>query len=239
MGMKQIWMLGLALCLMACSTGKKEVPADWPRKAREAMGFPASMNSLEVYAMADCSGPNSSFQTLLISNRSNTRFEQLGANYHNLSVHRPDSAWRFDFNANTLEGMDNAYRAFLFSHELHMVAIWPEARFGLPQALEQSEYGGKAAVRLEFIDAMDSPFFIYYDAQTHLPLGFTVNNHIGLGEGDVSIYFKSWQNQDGKQLFQVATFVQGDDEFRYDFTELDFNREVMGDFFAVRPLISR
>lgn len=198
---------------------------------REVLGVPDFETALNIYALADCTGPASTFETLVISSPSNTRFEQKAEGRHILGIHRQDSAWVYDIIADTSVAVDSATITFLIGHELHAIAFYPESRFGVLVSEKDTIYYSEEARMLTFMDIKEGLVNVFYKAETWLPLGFNVQNHLGRGDSQVDVLFDNWQKIDGVHLFTEARFLQGDEVYHYQFIEIRFG-EVPKDTFA-------
>lgn len=191
-------------------------------KMRKALGIPTFELVSNIYALAECSGPASTFETLVISSPANTRFEQKAEGHHILGVHRQDSAWIYDIIGDTSVAVDSATLTFLIDHELHAIAFYPESRFGSPVSEKDTVYYSEEAIMLTFKDIKEGPVNIFYRTKTWLPLGFSVQNHLGGGASQVDVLFANWQKTDGIRVFTEARFLQGADVYHYLFTKIRF-----------------
>lgn len=191
---------------------------------RQSLGLPTLETGIDIYALADCSGPNSVFKTLVISSPTETRFEQKAEARHILGIHRPDSVWIYDFVGDTLVAVDSATITFLIDHELHMIAFYPENRFGVSVSEKDTVYYSEEARMLTFIDIKGGPIKVFYKAESWLPLGFSIQNHMGRGAEQVDVLFENWKEVEGIQVFTEARFLQGDDVYHYQFTEIGFDK---------------
>ncbi|GAB5523729.1 MAG: hypothetical protein Roseis2KO_16010 [Roseivirga sp.] len=205
---------------------------------RQRLGLPELSAAPAIYAMANCTGPSSRFTTLVISDAHNTRFEQKSGPSHVLGVHRPDSAWWHDFTANASVAIDSATITFLIDHELHAIAFYPENRFGEWVDEKDTVYYQDKAKMLTFSDIKGGKVKMFYQAESWRPLGFSVENHLQKGAAPIDVLLDNWQKRGGVRVFTEARFLQGEDVYHYQFTEITFGKLPEGAFTKNEPLIS-
>ncbi len=241
------WMKGLKsgclllLILFIWSCGVKQASEEENEvllKMRQSLGLPDLLAAPAIYAMADCIGPSSEFTTLVISSTANTRFEQKSGPSHVLGIHRPDSAWWYDFVADTSVAIDSATITFLIDHELHAIAFYPENRFGKLIDQKDTVYYQSEAKVLTFSDIKEGKVKVFYQSGTWLPLGFSVENHLEKGAAPIDVLFDNWQERGDVRVFTEARFLQGEDVYHYRFTEITFGKLPEGAFTKNEPLIS-
>lgn len=207
-------------------------------KVRKDLGLPMLSEGFNIYAMADCTGPASVFQTLVVSSTTNTRFEQKSGPRHILGIHRPDTAWLYDLVQDTIIEADSATIAFLINHELHATAFYPESRYGLPMSQKDTVYYSEKASMLTFTDIKGGEVRAFYKIETGLPLGFRIENHLGRGERYVDVLFENWQDLNDIRVFTAASFLQGQDVYRYQFTIISMDSLPEKVFIQNKALIS-
>lgn len=204
---------------------------------RSGLGLTASADTFNVYALADCEGPDSQFTTLIISDQKHSRFEQVSGSRHSIGVHsEAKSAW-YDVSTHEESLADSASITFLIDHELHMLAFYPESRFGLPLSAKDTVFHDQNAVRLLFKDLLGASVSLFYSKNEYLPLGVTVRNHISAQPPWIHVLFENWGEVDGIKTFFEARFLQDTDVYQYRYRDIHFNnvgKDVFGDF---RPLI--
>jgi len=225
--------------LFSCQpSGSVQEDRDFLAQMRSELGWKPLSEGFDIYAMADCTGPASVFQTLVLSSLENTRFEQKSGPRHSLGVYRPDSAWLYDFVRDTAVEADSATIAFLINHELHATAFYPESRYGQWIAEKDTTYYDDEADMLTFKDIKGGLVRVFYHATTALPLGFRIENHLGRGASFVDVLFDDWQQLQGVRVFTAARFLQGQDVYEYRFTKISFDKLSDQVFMENKPLIS-
>lgn len=237
-GLKPECILLIVLFIWSCGVkGTSKGEGQGLVKMRQSLGLPELSAAPAIYAMADCEGPSSTFKTLVISNAANTRFEQQSGPRHILGVHRPDSAWLHDFVADTTVAVDAATIAFLINHELHAIAFYPETRYGQWVSEKDTVYYNQEARMLTFTDIKGAAVKTFYQAESWFPLGFSIENHLGRGAKQVDVLFDNWDETEGVRVFTEARFLQGEDVYRYKFTEIAFDKLPEAAFTKNEPLI--
>ncbi|MCE7993279.1 MAG: hypothetical protein HEP71_14935 [Roseivirga sp.] len=231
-------LLLVAISTLNCQgSGSSSNKVDRLLQMRQKHGWPTASSGLNIYAMADCSGPSSVFQTLVISGSTETRFEQKSGSRHILGVNRPDSAWMHDFAGDTTVAVDDATICFLINHELHAIAFYPEKRYGQWAEEKDTIYYSEGAKMLTFLDIKGGRVKIFYEEESWRPLGFSIENHLGRGAKQVDVLFENWQEWEGRQVFTEARFLQGEDVYRYKFTEISFGELSDDAFNESKPII--
>jgi hypothetical protein len=193
------------------------------RRAMGGDGLVAAATTID--ALAACDGPSGPFETRVYSSRDGKmRFEQTPSSGQTFVAGIDgQGGWSYDADLDQFVRADSATLTFLRGHELHMIALAPETRFGEPEAQGLERLGRRHAVALRFRDLIGTPVHIYYALEDSLPLGFRVANHTGSGAPAVLVMFEDWRSVDGLRLFTRARFEHGMDTYRYEFTSIRLN----------------
>jgi hypothetical protein len=189
---------------------------------RSRLGLVDAEEDFYVYALANCQGPDSRFETLVISGPAGMRFEQKSESSHVLGVHQAGAAWWHNFNTDTTTAVSDAVLTFLMGHDLHMIACFPENRFGEMLSEKDTTYYNDKALMLSFRDVKDGLVRVYYHAESLLPLGFTIQNHLNDHAEYIDVLFSDWEQIEGVKTFTRASFIQGEDVYDYAFTHVSF-----------------
>lgn len=190
-------------------------------KTKEVIG--TLSDSSTISAMADCQGPERPFKTLMFSNKSGARMEQVYGTGHVLLKHGNNSSWTYDIMTQNLNDRpDELTKLFVQGHELHWLSLRPEDRFNDPTFIGFEEFKGETSFKIKFIDALNRPVFFYYSFENYMPLGF--ETFTDKENETVRVHFIDWALQDGFKVFKKAIFEQGDKIFSYDFTEIKIDR---------------
>lgn len=186
-------------------------------------------DSSTVSALANCQGPERAFTTLLFSGASDARMEQRYGSRHVILKYGETASWTYNGETQKLnEAPDDATKLFVQGHELHWLSLRPEDRFSNPRFVGFKDFEGQTAFTLEFTDMLDRSMLFYYDFEGYMPLGFdTPEDTPG---GRVRVQFKAWEEQNGIQLVDKATFQQGEEHFSYDFASVRIGSVSQADF---------
>lgn len=201
-------------------------------KSRNQLLKNATLDSLKaVFALANCNGPDGDFQTLLMCDTRNTRFEQKLENRHVLMGINEAQTWGENLSSNkTYEQLDTFSQFFVHGHELHWLSWWPETRFNDATYKGFKEFAGKTAFDIELKDVWERPVHFYYDFENYQPLGFTITNETPAGTEIISTYFNNWEMVNDLLTFTEAEIHQGDAIYKYDFIEIKWNSLSPSDF---------
>ena len=172
-----------------------------------------------LYALANCSGPRGAFSTLIVSNSTDGRMEQRSEGRHTIFKHGKDSS----FGKNLISGnfypdIDDAMKMFAQGHELHWLAYRPLDRFKNPTFKQFTQFANQPAFEIGYSDLLERPVKFYYAFGSYVPLGFTM--HTDEQGNTVDVYLEDWTEFDGRMAFMSARFIQGDDVFRYQYSDL-------------------
>ncbi len=196
-------------------------------KARTVTG--TLPDSTTIRALADCQGPERPFTTLVFSSKSDARMEQRYGEGHVVLKYGENTSWTYNRITQKLnESPDDATKLFVQGHELHWLSLRPEDRFSQPKFVGFEEFEGHTAFVLEFTDMLNRRMLFYYDFESYMPLGFDTPEETPGGR--VRVRFMAWEEQNGIQLVDTATFQQGEEHFSYDFTSVQIGNLSQTDF---------
>ena len=189
-----------------------------------------------IYADAQCTAPETSFRTLILSDKTGGRMEQIYGDHHIIMKHGSDTTWTYDLNSKkSLEGTNRSTKIFVQGHELHWLGFWPEDRYNTPILKDITKFLDQTAFHIEFRDAYNRPVNFYYAFNSYRPLGFDMQTN---AQGDiVTVRFEKWEKIDKVFVFKNATFEHGRETFRYNFTDIRFNYISPQDFESKIALI--
>ncbi|HMB62477.1 MAG TPA: hypothetical protein VKN36_05345 [Eudoraea sp.] len=194
---------------------------------RENLGSPTDNTS--IYAYAQCKAPERSFQTLVLSSKTDGRLEQIYDKRHFILKHGIGSSWTYDLNTKSLkEDMDISVKESIYGHELHWLSFWPEHRYLDPVLLSITEFMNQTAFNIEFKDGMSRSINFYYSFDTYIPLGY--ESQLDDKGGKVSVHFEDWEKIEGISFFKRAILHHGDEIFEYDFVDIKMNQLDSQDF---------
>jgi hypothetical protein len=215
--------LVLAMTVTACggsdnmesSTDKAETARKILGSARDQLGAVESFATIR--AEANVVGPNSEFVTIVWSGRDGrARMEQSGG--FAVGVH-PGGNWRIDSATGRVEPLDDPMLAFLRGHELHAAVLVPESRYHSPEFSGDVEFGDQLALAVSLKDNLGDTMFAYFSAVDTVPLGFRLTQP----DPDVDVTLGGWKRQQNLLVFTRAIITQGDEEYRYEYVDIQLN----------------
>jgi hypothetical protein len=113
-------------------------------------------------------------------------------------------------------------RTMIQGHEIHMVVIAPETRFGRPRQARDTVFEGRAAIALDFHDTLGAPVVEFFARSDSLPLGFAFVNHHDSRPPPV-LTIDAWRTVDRIQVPARATYHQGRETYAFRFTRIALN----------------
>ncbi len=177
--------------------------------ARRALGDEAAVTAVRtIETVAACKGPRGTYETHVISARDGRAvFEQ----------RFPDGRVERQLVTNTTPADVNE-RTMIQGHEIHMLVVAPETRFGAPLAVDDSVFEGQPAVVVTFHDALGAPVLAFFARADSLPLGFVFLNHRTDGAPRITLTIDAWHTVDGLRLPARAVYHQAGDLYDFRFT---------------------
>jgi hypothetical protein len=174
-----------------------------------------------LMAAARVEGPSSSYEVVTRSTRDGRVRLEFSSGFQ--AGIDGDLDWGFDDASRASQPLDAATRTFVRGHELHMSVLSPEPRYGEPRFTGVGSFEGDPALRLTFQDELGAPFDLFLSPVDTLPLGMKMVNHTGRGAREVTVIFSSWEPVGDVRLFRGATFLHGDDVYRFAYNSLEVN----------------
>lgn len=192
-------------------------------RVRAELGITGERQLHSVYAMAECTGPERAFQTLVMSRDSAGRLEQIYGDGHSVLYHGPATSWSYDVNSQSLnEPLDPEITTSIVAHEMHWLSLLPETRYSDPVYQGIEDFNGQRAFAIEMKNALDRQVRFYYSFETYRPLGFRYQTTDDPGQY-LEVVYGNWSAIDGVELFRSATLRHGDEVFTYHFTDIRVN----------------
>ncbi|MGD2071156.1 MAG: hypothetical protein PVI57_20985 [Gemmatimonadota bacterium] len=190
------------------------------RRAREALGGEEAVARVATLRFtAACRGPNGPFRTSVASAvDGRVRFLQTfeGRQPFEAGVGL-EGAWISG--DGDVSQLDSTSESVVRAHEMHLLALTPEARFTNPVARPDTVVEGRVSHVVELTDALGGAVRFYYDARTGRPTAFSPVNHTGRGPSGIFAAFGDWRGVGEVQLPFRIVITQGEDVYRYGVTE--------------------
>lgn len=201
---------------------------------RERLGNLNDKNSL--YAYAECTAPEAQFKTLILSNKTNGKMEQIYGNHHVSMAYSSDSIWGYDLNLNEeMSPIDQSTKTLIQGHELHWLSFYPEHKHSNPTYRGITEFQDEMAFEIEFSDLTNKSVTFFYSFESYLPLGF--NMSLEKDRDSVAVHYEQWEILEGVKVFKKAILQHGDEVFEYKFLDMKFNGLDPEDFESRRALL--
>jgi hypothetical protein len=226
----------IALTLAGCARADRtqvqdptHLAAEIQRGAQNAVGGAAAVrNWNSIRAEAQVEGPESEFVTTVWSARDGrARMQQSDGPV--LASH-PDGDWQLEPATGSVKPLGAELLAFLRGHELHAAVLAPASRY-LGAAFDgEVTFADQRALAVSMADSLGNSVVAYFAATDSLPLGFRMMEP----DPDVVVMLSEWQSFGELRLFTRALFTQGQEEFRYTYTDIRCN-DVPDSVFALTP----
>ena len=194
--------------------------------ARARMGGTAAIAAVRsLRTIADCEGPKRNYRTTVWSDRSGAvKFEQDfpdgTTNRIAYEGRRPADDIR---RPRTLSQTELANWAEVEGHEVHMIVLAPDTRFGGPDGVRDTVFRGRRAIGVVFHDTLGTPVVEYFAPRDSLPLGFTFSDREVPTPGTVALVLSQWGRVDGILLPRYAVYWQGEQAYRFRYTSIRLN----------------
>ncbi|HXN75227.1 MAG TPA: hypothetical protein VN876_01255, partial [Gemmatimonadaceae bacterium] len=175
--------------------------------------------------VAECEGPRGRYRTTVRSARDGrVMFAQdFPARPSYRAMFGPEGDWEYDLDRAKYMPASPFARAVAQGHEVHMLALAPETRFGAPIGVRATTFRGTPAFAVSFRDILGGMVTAYYSRRDYLPLGFMFPDHKDPGSPGISLVLNGWQRRGAIRLVSRAVFWQGRDAYRFRFTRIRLN----------------
>jgi hypothetical protein len=187
-------------------------------RARAALGGEEAVARVATLRLvADCEGPRGPFRTTVASARDGrvALLQEFPSRPRFAAGIGLGGGWQRSGDDPPVDSLDAVLGTVVTGHEVHLLALAPEARFTAPVGRPSERLDGRDARVVRFVDALGAPVDFLYDAGTGRPLGFRLVNHTGRGAADILTRFEDWRRVGDVLLPFVIAITQGDDVYRY------------------------
>lgn len=190
------------------------------RRARQVVGGEEAVARVATLRLtASCRGPSGPFRTSVASAvdgrvRFRQTFEGRPPFEAGIGLER---AW-ISRDGDVSE-LDPTWESVVRAHEMHLLALVPEARFTNPVARPDTVVEGRVSHVVELTDALGGAVRFYYDAETGRPAAFSPVDHTGRGPRQLFAVFGDWRRVGAVLLPFRIVITQGEDVYRYEVVE--------------------
>jgi len=192
------------------------------RRARAALGGEEAVARIATLRfVAECEGPRGPFRTTVVSARDGrVAFEQrFPARPRFAAGIALGGAWHRSGDGPIVDSLGAVLGTVVSGHELHLLALAPEARYVAPAARPSERFDGHEAHVVRFRDALGAPVDFLFDPHTGRPLAFRLRNHTGRGAAAVLTRFDDWRQAGDVLLPFAIQITHGEDLYRYRIVE--------------------
>lgn len=178
-----------------------------------------------IRGIADCIGPNGKYTTEIYSatgQRLIFRQVRAGSVY---TGHTNGSAfWTKDEKTGdfSLAGTSEAFA--WRSHDYQMLVMDPAARFRDPVFEAEETFAGKAANKLRATDELGKPAYLFFDKNSKLMLGFTIQNPFSTKPETIRTVFNEWKQAGSLKLPSKVTATDKQGNFVLNFNDITVNK---------------
>jgi hypothetical protein len=235
----------LAIFMCFCNVDLQHVaraslptPTEILHQAEIAMGGEEALAKVtSISAIASCHGPNSDYETRLVSDRlGSMSFQQFFPDHKNIEGIHDGRGWSQNADG-TYEWVDATEVSVLHGHDFPMMVIDLAKRFHDFKTIGRVEYEGESAFRVAMTDELGHPATIYFSLDTRLPLALVTTNARAMTPPTITDRFDAWATVNGVKLVSHVTIRYDSDEFVFDFKTLSVNTANKDTFKIPEPLI--
>jgi len=196
----------------------------------------AKVRSLQ--ALADCIGPNGKYTTEIYSAKgSRLIFRQVLASGNVYTGQTSGQTfWTKDEKNGDFSLADNRAAFAWRSHDFQFLAMDIAERFRDPAFAGEENFGGKAAIKLRGTDELGKPAEVFFDQETKLMLGFTIQNPFNAQPETIRTVFNEWKQIGSLKLPSKVTATDKQGDFVLNFREIVLNK-TDEKIFAVPPKV--
>lgn len=177
-----------------------------------------------IQAFADCIGPNGVYTTE-ISSAKNGRliFKQIRGTNVYIGQANAQMFWTKDEKNNDFSLADNRAAFVWRSHDFQFLAMEISERFKNIVFAGEENFVGKIALKLNATDEIGNPTSLFFDKETRLLLGFTIQNPFDKNE-TIRTTFNEWRQIGKLKLPSKVTATDKKGDFILNFKEIVLNK---------------
>jgi hypothetical protein len=184
------------------------------------IGPPALVSGVAALrSVATVRGPVREYQTVVISARDGRMFFAQAADI--VAGVSDSSKWLWNSETNEPIALDAATESVLRGHELHILVLAPGSRWQYAERVRDTIFRGRAAIAVDYTDALGAPVTAFYARRDTLPLGFMIANHSGRGEPAIEVELADWRRFGDLHFFGRALFRQGKQMITHRYSRVD------------------
>lgn len=217
----------LAVLLMCGSLFAQSNPSEIIENSLQAIGGKKEIAKIHsIQAIADCVGPNGNYTTEIYSaKKSRLIFKQIRANGDvYLGQTNGQIFWTKDEKSGDFSLADTKEAFVWRSHDFQFLALEIAERFKNLTFAGEGNSNGKSAIHLRGTDELGKAADIFFDKETKLMLGFTIQNPFSEQPEPIRMVFNEWKQIGKVKLPSKVTATDKKGDFVLNFREIVSNK---------------
>lgn len=219
--------LFLILWLLAGNLFAQINPSEIIENSLQAIGGKKEIAKISsLYAVADCTGPNGNYTTEIYSAK-NSRliFKQVRAN-GNIYLGQTNGQifWTKNEKSGDFSLADQKEAAIWRRHDFQRLVMEISERFRDLIFVGEENFAGNTSIKLRGKDELGKTSDLFFDKETKLMSGFTVQNPFNAQPETIRIVFNEWNQIGGLKLPSKATTTDKQGDFVLNFREITLNK---------------
>lgn len=232
--------LFLIICLSATNLFAQSSLSEIIENSLQAIGGKKEIAKIRsIQAVADCVGPNGNYTTEIYSAKNSCLiFKQIKANGDvYLGQTNGQTYWTKDEKSGDFSIADNREAFVWRSHDFQFLALELGERFKNLTLAGEENFNGKTAIKLRGTDELGKTAHIFFDKETRLMLGFTIQNPFSEQPEMIRLSFNEWKQIGKLKLPSKVTASDKNGDFVLKFREIVLNK-IDEKNFAIPPQVT-
>lgn len=205
----------------------QENPSVVVENSVQAIGGKKELAKIQsIKASADCEGPNGKYRTEIFSaNNSRLIFKQIRQNSGTFTGQTNGQIfWTTDAKTGDFRFADKRAAFVWRSHDFQRLAVSIDEFFRELTFAGEESFDGKPAIKLRGNDELGNTANIFFDKETKLILGFTIQDPFSEKPEVIRIVFNEWKNIGKLKLPSKITATDKQGDFILNFYEISLNK---------------
>jgi hydrogenase maturation factor len=178
-----------------------------------------------IRAIADCTGPNGKYTTEIYSAAGQRLIFRQVRDRHVYTGHTNGSVfWTKDEKTGDFSPAGKSEAFAWRSHDYQMLVMDPAARFRDAVFEAEETFAGGAANRLRATDELGKPAYLFFDKNSKLMLGFTIQNPFNTQPETIRTVFNEWKRAGKLNLPSKVTATDKQGDFVLNFNGIALNK---------------
>jgi hydrogenase maturation factor len=217
--------LVLSIALSAALLQAQDARAIIEDSIRAVGGKKAIAGVRNIRGIAHCTGPNGKYTTEIYSATGQRLiFRQIRAGNIYTGHTNGGAFWTKDEKTGDFSPAGTSEAFAWRSHDYQMLAMDPAARFRDPVFEAEETFAGAAANKLRATDELGKPAYLFFDKNTKLMLGFTIQNPFSTNPETIRTVFNEWKQAGSLKLPSKVTASDKKGDFVLNFTGISLNK---------------